>query len=200
MAIASESIPVVRPVHTVVLQPPKALKHALGKDNVHISNGMLLSPGISDALLTTEAQNPMEVYLMHHSLHIGQTNLKRCMDDSATKRPIYNLGVPLGNQALTIKASDWYIHSSFHPIIFPCGIPGAIILHGDNRNILSCYDRIVNDDDTVRLININPIQPGSAGKHQTIVCVELAELTISDGHIHLDASAHLVIHILTQKR
>ena len=97
VAIASKSIPVIRPTHAVILQPPKALKHALGKDDVHISNGMLLSPDISYGLLTTKAQDPVKIHLMHHSLHIGQTDLEGCMDGCTAECPVYNLGVPLGN-------------------------------------------------------------------------------------------------------
>ena len=49
------------------------------------------------------------------------------------------------------------------------------------------------------LVDVDLVQSCAAGKHQSVVDIELAELTVTDGHIHLDAAAHLVVHILPEK-
>ena len=200
VAVAPEGVPVVLPSHPAVFQPAKALEHTLGEDDVHILDLMFMSPDIGDGFLSAEIQNPVEVYLMHHSLDIGQADLKRGVDSAAAKCPVYHLCVSFGNEALPVKAGDGYIHPSLHPVILPGAVLRAVILHGDDRDIPGCHHRIVHHNDTVGLIDIDPVQPHTAGEHQPIVGVEFAELAVADGHVHLDAAAHLVAHILTEKR
>ena len=105
----------------------------------------------------------MEVYLVHHSLDIGQADLKRGVDSAAAKCPIYHLCISFGNEALPIKTGDGNIHPPLHPVILPGAVLRAIILHGDDRNIPGCYHRIVHHDDAMGLIDIDPVQPHAAG-------------------------------------
>ena len=44
-------------------------------------------------------------------------------------------------------------------------------------------------------VNADAVNADAAGQHQPIVGVELAELAVTEGHIHHDASAHGVIKI-----
>ena len=161
---------------------------------------MFLPPDIGNGFLAAEIQNPVEVHLMYHSLDIGQADLKRGVDSAAAKCPVYHLCVSFGNEALPVKAGDGYIHPPLHPVILPGAVLRAVILHGDDRDIPGCHHRIVHHDDAVGLIDIDPVQPHTAGEHQPIVGVEFAELAVADGHVHLDAAAHLVVHILAEKR
>ena len=161
---------------------------------------MFLPPDIGDGFLAAEIQNPVEVHLMYHSLDIGQANLKRGVDRAAAKCPVYHLCVSFGNEALPVKTGDGYIHPPLHPVILPGAVLGVVILHGNDRDILGCHHGIVHHDDAMGLIDIDPVQPHTAGEHQPVVGVEFAELAVADGHVHLDATAHLVVHILPEKR
>ena len=76
---------------------------------------------------------------------------------------------------------------------------GAVILHSDGRDIPDRHHWIVHHDDAVWLVNADPLHPHAAGEHQAVVGVELAELAVADGHVHLDAPAYLVIDVLLEE-
>ena len=45
-------------------------------------------------------------------------------------------------------------------------------------------------------VNADAVNADTAGQHQAVVGIELAELAVTDGHIHHDAAAHGIIKIL----
>ena len=137
---------------------------------------------------------------MHHAFDVGQTDLERGVDGATAERSVNDLGILLGNEALPVKAGDGNIRPPLHPVILPGAVLSAVILHGNDRNISGRHHRIVHHDDAVGFVNADPVQPRAAGEHQAVVGVELAELTVADGHIHLDAAAHLLVDILPEKR
>lgn len=136
---------------------------------------------------------------MHHAFDEGQTDLERSVDDGTAESPVNDLVILLGDEPLPVKAGDGNIHPPRHPVILPGIVLGAVILHGDDGDIPGCHHRIVHHDDAVGFVNADPAQPHAVGEHQAVVDVELAELTVADGHIHLDAAAHLLVHILPEK-
>ena len=160
---------------------------------------MLLPPAVPDHSLTAQVQNLLEVHLMHHPLDVGQTDLKRSVDDRAAERPVDDLGVLFGDKPLSVKAGDGNVHPALHPVILAGAVLGAVVFHRDDRDAPGHHHRVVHHDNAVGLVEVDPVQPCAAGKHQTVVGVELAELTVADGHVHLNAAAHLVVHILPEK-
>ena len=48
-------------------------------------------------------------------------------------------------------------------------------------------------------VNADAVNADTAGQHQSVVDVELAELAVTDGHIHHNAAAHRVIKILSDE-
>ena len=71
----------------------------------------------------------------------------------------------------------------------------SVVLYGDDADIPLCARRIVDDHHPVGPVNADAVNADAAGQHQPIVGVELAELAVTEGHIHHDASAHGVIKI-----
>ena len=71
----------------------------------------------------------------------------------------------------------------------------SVVLYGDDADIPLCARRIVDDHHPVGLVNADAVNADTAGQHQSVVGVELAELAVTDGHIHHDAAAHGVIKI-----
>ena len=199
VAVAPECVPIVRPGHPAVLQPAKPLEHTLGENDVHVLDMVLLSPAVPDHGLAAQVQDLLEVHLMHHPLDVGQTDLKGGVDDRAAERPVDDLGVLLGDESFSVKAGDGNVHPALHPVILPGAVLGAVVFHRDDRDAPGHHHRVVHHDDTVGLVDVDPVQPCAAGKHQAVVGIELAELTVADGHVHLDAAAHLVVHILPEK-
>ena len=72
----------------------------------------------------------------------------------------------------------------------------SVVLYGDDADIPLCARRIVDDHHPVGPVNADAVNADTAGQHQTVVGVELAELAVTDGHIHHDAAAHGIIKIL----
>ena len=199
VAVAPECVPIVCPGHPAVLQPAKPLEHTLGENDIHILDIVLLPPAVPDHGLTAQVQDLLEVHLMHHPLDVGKTDLKRSVDDSAAERPVDDLGVLLGDEPFSVKAGDGNVHPALYPVILPGAVLGAVVFHRDDRDIPGHHHRVIHYDDTVGFVDADPVQPGAAGKHQAVVGIEFAELTVTDGHVHLDAAAHLVVHILPEK-
>ena len=75
----------------------------------------------------------------------------------------------------------------------------SVVLYGDDADIPLCARRIVDDHHTVGPVNTDAVNTDTAGQHQTVVGVELAELAVTDGHIHHNAAAHRVIKILSDE-
>ena len=71
----------------------------------------------------------------------------------------------------------------------------SVVLYGDDADIPLCARRIVDDHHPMGPVNTDAVNTDTAGQHQTVVGVELAELAAADGHIHHDAAAHGVIKI-----
>ena len=71
----------------------------------------------------------------------------------------------------------------------------SVILYGDDADIPLCARRIVNDHHPVGPVNADAVNADTAGQHQAVVGIELAELAVTDGHIHHDAAVHGVIKI-----
>ena len=160
---------------------------------------VLLPPAVPDHGLAAQVQDLLEVHLMHHPLDVGQTDLKGSVDYSAAERPVDDLGVLLGDESFSVKAGDGNVHPALHPVILPGAVLGAVVFHRDDRDAPGHHHRVIHHDDAVGLVDVDPVQPCAAGKHQAVVGVELAELTVADGHVHLDAAAHLVVHIRPEK-
>ena len=76
---------------------------------------------------------------------------------------------------------------------------GAVILYCDDRDISGRHNRIIYHNNTVGLVNADPVQPHASGEYQTVVSVKFTELTITDGHVHLNTAAHLTVHVLPKK-
>ena len=72
----------------------------------------------------------------------------------------------------------------------------SVVLYGDDADIPLCARRIVDDHHPVGPVNADAVNADTAGQHQAVVGIELAELAVTDGHIHHDAAAHRVIKIL----
>lgn len=87
--------------------------------------------------------------------------------------------------------------SSFflHPVIFAGTALRSVVLYGDDADIPLCARRIVDDHHPVGSVNADAVNTDTAGQHQAVVGIELAELAVTDGHIHHDAAAHGVIKI-----
>ena len=66
----------------------------------------------------------------------------------------------------------------------------SVVLYGDDADIPLCARRIVDDHHPVGPVNADAVNADTAGQHQSVVGVEFAELTVTDGHIHHDASTH----------
>ena len=160
---------------------------------------MLDAPDIRNRLLPAHVQNLVEVHLVQHPLDVGQADLEGSVDGSAAEGAIHHLGILLGDQSLPIKTGNGDVHPPLHPVILAGAVLGTVILHGNDRNILFHSNGVVYHDDTVGPVDLDAIHPHTAGEHQPVVGVELAELAVSDGHIHLDAAAHPVIHIRPQE-
>ena len=101
-----------------------------------------------------------------------------------------------GDQALAVEAGDLDIGHRFHPVIFAGAVLRPVVLHCDHLCGWGRSYRIVNDHYPVGLVNADAVNADTAGQHQTVVGVELAELAVTDGHIHHDAAAHGIIKIL----
>ena len=71
----------------------------------------------------------------------------------------------------------------------------SVVLYGDDADIPLCARRIVDDHHPVGPVNADAVNADTAGQHQAVVGIELAELAVTDGHIHHDAAAHGVIKI-----
>ena len=72
----------------------------------------------------------------------------------------------------------------------------SVVLYGDDADIPLCARRIVDDHHPVGPVNADAVNADTAGQHQAVVGIELAELAVTDGHIHHNASAHRIIKIL----
>ena len=75
----------------------------------------------------------------------------------------------------------------------------SVVLYGDDADIPLCARRIVDDHHPVRLVDADTVDADTAGQHQSVVGVELAELAVTDGHIHHNATAYRVIKILSDE-
>ena len=71
----------------------------------------------------------------------------------------------------------------------------SVVLYGDDADIPLCARRIVDDHHPVGPVNADAVNADTAGQHQAVVGIELAELAVTDGHIHHDAAVHGVIKI-----
>ena len=81
-------------------------------------------------------------------------------------------------------------------MIFAGAVLRTVVLHRDHLCGRGRSYRIVNDHYAVGPVNADTVDAHAAGQHQAVVGVELAELAVSDGHIHHDAAAHSIIKIL----
>ena len=72
----------------------------------------------------------------------------------------------------------------------------SVVLYGDDADIPLCARRIVDDHHPVGPVNADAVNADTAGQHQAVVGIELAELAVTDGHIHHDAAAHRIMTIL----
>ena len=75
----------------------------------------------------------------------------------------------------------------------------SVVLYGDDADIPLCARRIVDDHHPVGPVNADAVNADTAGQHQSVVGIELAELAVTDGHIHHNAAAHRVIKILSNE-
>ena len=75
----------------------------------------------------------------------------------------------------------------------------AVVFHRDHLCGRGRSYRIVNDHHPVGAVNADAVNADAAGQHQAVVGVEFAELTVTDGHIHHNASAHRIIKILSDE-
>ena len=108
-------------------------------------------------------------------------------------------GYILLRSALRREAGDFDVPLFLHPVIFTgTASPFPVVLYGDDADIPLCARRIVDDHHPVGPVNADAVNADTAGQHQAVVGIELAELAVTDGHIHHDAAAHGVIKRLPE--
>ena len=64
VAVAPESVPVVRPAHAALRHPAQALAHGAGEDDVHVLYLMFYAPQIADGPSAAVGQEGVEVHLV----------------------------------------------------------------------------------------------------------------------------------------
>ena len=199
MAVLAEHIPIIIPAHAAGSEPAVSLEHTLGEDDIHIPDGMLHAPQIGDGVRPAEGQEVLEVHLVQHALHIRHTDLKRGVDFLPAQLLVNKAGVLFGDQPLAVEAGDFDILFFLHPVVFAGTALRSVVLYGDDADIPLCARRIVDDHHPVRLVDADTVDADTAGQHQSVVGVELAELAVTDGHIHHNAAAYRVIKILSDE-
>ena len=196
MAVLAEHCPIVLPAHAASVQPAVALEHTLREDDIDLLNRMLHAPQIGDGFRAAAVKIILEVYLMQHALHIWHTDLERGVDFLPAQLLVNKPGVLFGDQPFAVEAGDFDIDHRLHPIIFAGAVLCPVVLHRDHLCGRGRSYRIVDDHHPMGSVNADAVNADTAGQHQSVVGVEFAELTVTDGHIHHDAAAHRIIKIL----
>ena len=105
----------------------------------------------------------------------------------------------LGDKSLAVEAGDVDVSLFLYSLVLAGGILCAVVLHSDDADIAGGARWIVDDHHPVRAVNADAVDAHTAGQHQAVVGIELAELTFADGHIHHDAAAHCVVDIRAEE-
>ena len=112
------------------------------------------------------------------------------MDFLSAQLLVNKAGILFGDQAFAVEAGDLDIGHRFHPVIFAGAVLRPVVLRCDHLCGWGRSYRIVNDHHPMGPVNADAVNADTAGQHQSVVGVEFAELTVTDGHIHHDASTH----------
>ena len=140
---------------------------------------MLHTPQIGDGVCAAAVKIILEVHLVQHTFHIGHTNLKRGVDLLPAQLFVNKAGILLGDQPFAVEADDLDIGHRLHPVIFAGAVLCPVVLHRDHLCGRGRSYRIVNDHHPVRLVDADTVDADTAGQHQSVVGVELAELAVT---------------------
>ena len=195
VAVAPENVPVVRPAHAALRHPAQALAHGAGEDDVHVFDPVLHAPQIGDGAGAAAGQEAVKIHLVEHPLDVGQANLERGVDVPAAQHPVDLRGKPGRDQPLAIEADDGHVHLFLHPVIFPSGVLGAVVLHSDDGNQVLGAGAVLHDNDPVGTVNVHAVDARAAGQHQAVIGVQLGELALVNVHAQHDAAAHRVMEV-----
>ena len=142
--------------------------------------------------------------LLHHQVSClnERTFLNRVPHTPSQKDGFANpyCGVLLGDQPFAIKTGDLDGGTFLYPVILPCTVLGAVVLHSNNLHRGNGARQIVDDNDPVGTVDVHAVDTHAAGQHQSVVGVELGELAFADGHVHHDPTAHQLIEVAPDER
>ena len=188
------------PMISVFVQPGKALALALCQNEFDFIHRMRIAPDVLDECDADLAHHARKVHLMHHAFDIRHTDLEGMMDVLAAEDGVDLLGKCRRDQPLAVKLSDGNLRFRLPPFVSAYTSFAVRILHGNHIGARHVLVRIVHDDDAVIAPQIRMLDTRAAGKQQTVVGVELRELTLADLHLKHHPCADSVVYIGAEKR
>ena len=198
MAVTAECFPVIFPRHLIFGKPAVSFEHAFCQDNIHILYRMTHTPYIGNFLCAVLVQEIFEIHLVKHSFHIGHTDLKRSMDMFSAVSLVNRLGVSLCDDSFAVKFHYGKGLVFLYPFVFAHALRSAVLFYSDHIGG-SLKLVVCNNNYAVRSVNIHTVDPYTAGKHQSVIGIELGKLTPADFHIKHDSLSDGNIKILPDK-
>ena len=191
--VSAAAVQVLRPVQAVFLHPAQALAHAPSQNHVHLFHGMPHAEQIGNLSNAELREQSVEVHCMDHALDIGQANLEGKMPRFQGCVTAQHVSQLLGDQALAVKFQNLNICGLLHPGVTAHGMLGAVILHGDDGDVLHDAAGIVHNHNVV---GVHPestvafLDPLPVAEQQPVVGVELGKLTLPELHAQGDPLPH----------
>lgn len=130
---------------------------------------------------------------MDYALDIGQANLEGKMPRFQGGVTAQHISQLLGDQALAVKFQNLNICGLLHPRVTAHGERTAVVLHGDDGDILHDAAGIVHNHNVV---GVHPestvafLDPLPVAEQQPVVGVELGKLTLPELHAQGDPFPH----------
>ena len=191
--VPAAAVQVLRPAQPVLLHPAQALAHASGQNHVHLFHGMPHAEQIGNLRNAELRKQSVEVHCVDHALDIGQANLEGEMPRFQGGVTAQHVSQLLGDQALAVKFQNLNVCGLLHPGVAAHGMLGAVILHGDDGDVLHDAAGIVHDHNVV---GVHPestvafLDPLPVAEQQPVVGVELGKLTLPELHAQGDPLPH----------